>query len=124
MRIVKKIGDIELQYGLIVKEDKQSDNVIAETSRSADGSIIIFTQDNPTPKITAESLTNGWIKEVDVIALNEFFDTIPDDFIIEYLDESEENVIFAFSEPPTFSPIFDGSDWYIGTVTFYKALES
>ena len=125
MKIVK-IGAIDLDYGLWWKEYDSANVITAETEKTVDGSLIIFEQPNreSAQTITAESRDDGWQLNATVRSLISLANSsMGTDIEIKLSDNSTINVRFAYEVDGgavQFEPLYDGSDWYKGTVFISK----
>ncbi|RKY68380.1 MAG: hypothetical protein DRP97_06380 [Candidatus Latescibacterota bacterium] len=123
---ITRIGAITLDYGLWWKEFDSATAIIAETEKTIDGSLIIFEQPNRTSSqfITAESRDDGWQSKAIKEALISLADgSMGIDIEIELSNNSTIDVRFAYETDGgavQFEPLFDGADWYIGTVYMSK----
>jgi len=117
---VTKIGGITLKYKLYKTSKETPNTVEAQTFTTLSGTKVVFAREIITPEFTIESKANGWIHDDTRDQLLTLFNNIGTEFVVEYDDGSTENCIFDYSNPPVFTPLFEGSCWSTATLNLIK----
>ena len=126
MKKVIRIENIVLNYGMWWTERDRANQVVAETERTIDGTLLVFEQLNrvSAQNITLESRDDGWQTEAKKDAIiNLSNSSIGADVEIEFSDGTTRMCRFAYEVSDgsvQFEPLYDGSEWFKGKV--YLAL--
>jgi hypothetical protein len=120
MRKVKRIDTLSLSFPLWVKEYEETNKIIGRKMLMADGSTTIFTTEAINPQITLISKRNEFVSEAEKDALESLYFE-QREFEIEYMDGYLENVIFDYSIPPKYEPLWLGARYYYPTLTFLRS---
>jgi len=122
VRRVKALGPVTFELNsMFVKEETEGHGmVLAETHLSGAGSHVVYETVITTPYITLYSGQNGWITDAQREAIMQLWDTPGATTTITYKDGTVEDVRFAREKRIEFTPLFEGSDHFTGTIPLAK----
>jgi len=117
MKRVIRLDTIEFYPPLFVLEEEAPSDIQSSMTLSASGTHIVYTKLIVTPYITLETRANGWLTEAQVIGLITLSRDLTAEYEIEYTDNTTQKVRIANEQRMAFTPLFEGSCDYRGTIT-------
>ena len=118
---VTQIGDVVLTSPMHVEEFYSPEAIIASTERAIDGNFLFWEQLNPFETRTLVSMESGWqlfdVKEL-IIAQYKQLATL---FTLHYSDGTTETVRYNHSEGISFTPLWEGSEYYTAKINLVLA---
>ena len=115
-----KIGDIELQNPLHIKEFYNPKNILEKNYIGIDGGLISYQKRLKAESRTAYSFESGWLNYQEKEAILNLYNNLGFELTLTYSDNTTERVRFNHSKGISFAPLFEGSEYYKATINFIK----
>ncbi len=105
---------------LFIKEEMESDALIATNQKSATGTNILFVTVNNNQNMTLQSMQYSYVTDDQRQAINTMYEDIGNTYTVDSLDSGSDEVAFKYDEAPIFTETFEGSCLFTATIYLYK----
>ncbi len=120
MKRVKTLNGMTFNpNALFIKEEMETDALIATSKKSAAGTNICFVANNQNQNITLQTLQYSYITDEQREIIMGMFIDLGQTYTIGYLEGGTEEVGFKYDEPPTFDETYEGSCLFTGEIFLY-----
>jgi len=117
---IKIIDNIIFEYPLWVEEFFKPANITGTKEMTAAGTYVAYEVMTKTPTITLVSKDSGWLSEQNIEDLKALWSLTDNSFLVTYIDDTTEKVIFDRSIPLAFDPIYEGACYYYANIGLIK----